>query len=327
MLFRLRPVIALLLGLALFAASPVRALDADDDGIPNKYDECKKEAEDKDNFQDTDGCPDPDNDKDGVCDPGVAQRGQGAKFAGVCRGADKCVEVPEDRDGFEDEDGCPDPDNDRDGIPDAKDKCPSDAEDRDGFEDNDGCPDADNDKDGLMDAGEKCPMAAEDKDGIQDDDGCPETDGDNDGIKDEADKCPMEPETLNGREDEDGCADRAAEALQPVQTLPLVRFRTGTDELTLESHPSLDALAKQLQAWPEKKIEIRVFGLLKGGKKEPYLDLLGRQTRAVADYLMQKGVNADQLQSAAYTVEALDAGKGLPDDFNQSRPAEVRLLN
>jgi hypothetical protein len=42
--------------------------DADGDGIPDRDDACPTEAEDRDGFQDFDGCPDPDNDGDGVID-------------------------------------------------------------------------------------------------------------------------------------------------------------------------------------------------------------------------------------------------------------------
>ena len=99
--------------------------DRDGDGIPDSIDACPDDAEDKDGFQDEDGCPDLDNDKDGIPD---------AK--------DKCPDEPEDKDGYQDDDGCPDPDNDNDGFPDAIDKCPNDAETVNGFEDEDGCPDS-----------------------------------------------------------------------------------------------------------------------------------------------------------------------------------------
>jgi hypothetical protein len=98
--------------------------DADHDGIPDDVDRCPDEAEDRDGFEDDDGCPDPDNDHDGIADA-----------------ADKCPNVPEDRDGFEDLDGCPDLDNDHDGIPDAVDRCPNQPETINGNEDDDGCPD------------------------------------------------------------------------------------------------------------------------------------------------------------------------------------------
>jgi outer membrane protein OmpA-like peptidoglycan-associated protein len=42
--------------------------DADSDGVPDERDACVDDAEDRDDFEDTDGCPDPDNDNDGVED-------------------------------------------------------------------------------------------------------------------------------------------------------------------------------------------------------------------------------------------------------------------
>ncbi|HMC95195.1 MAG TPA: OmpA family protein, partial [Polyangia bacterium] len=132
--------------------APTVPLDTDGDGIPDSVDKCPTEPEDKDGFEDADGCPDPDNDTDGIPDK-----------------ADKCPNEPEDKDGFEDADGCPDPDNDADGILDNVDKCPMEPEDKDGFEDADGCPDPDNDKDGVLDAADKCPNDP----GPPDNDGCP----------------------------------------------------------------------------------------------------------------------------------------------------------
>ena len=134
-----------------------KRLDTDGDGIPDDVDKCPTEPEDKDGFQDDDGCPDPDNDGDGIPDA-----------------LDKCPNDPEDKDGFQDDDGCPDLDNDGDGIPDNLDKCPNEPEDKDGFEDQDGCPDPDNDKDGIPDAIDKCPNQPETFNHYQDEDGCPD---------------------------------------------------------------------------------------------------------------------------------------------------------
>ena len=108
--------------------------DRDDDGIKDVDDQCVWEAEDKDEFEDSDGCPDTDNDKDKVLDVD-----------------DKCPLEPEDMDGdYADEDGCPEEDkapekpavvdSDKDGIPDDKDRCPMQAESVNGVEDEDGCP-------------------------------------------------------------------------------------------------------------------------------------------------------------------------------------------
>ena len=131
--------------------------DDDGDGINNDVDKCPTEAEDKDNFQDEDGCPELDNDEDGVPDA-----------------TDECPDLPEDLDGFEDADGCAELDNDADGIPDASDNCPIEAEDKDGFQDEDGCPELDNDNDGVPDTSDQCPLEAETANGFEDSDGCPD---------------------------------------------------------------------------------------------------------------------------------------------------------
>ena len=69
-----------------------RLVDRDADGIGDAGDRCPDDPEDRDGFQDEDGCPDPDNDQDGIGDA-----------------SDMCPNEPEDRDRFQDEDGCPDP--------------------------------------------------------------------------------------------------------------------------------------------------------------------------------------------------------------------------
>src|SRR6185436_15370406 len=103
---------------------PPKDEDPDKDGLSGAADKCPNEPEDKDGYQDEDGCPDLDNDEDGVLDT-----------------ADQCPTEAEDRDGYKDEDGCPDPDNDEDGVPDAADKCPTEPETRNGYLDEDGCAD------------------------------------------------------------------------------------------------------------------------------------------------------------------------------------------
>jgi outer membrane protein OmpA-like peptidoglycan-associated protein len=65
--------------------------DTDADGIMIPADQCPDDPEDRDGFQDEDGCPDPDNDGDGILDA-----------------ADKCPDAKEVFNGFEDDDGCPD---------------------------------------------------------------------------------------------------------------------------------------------------------------------------------------------------------------------------
>ncbi len=114
------------LGLSITVGAPDTTRhnpDPDGDGMVTSADRCPLDAEDKDGFQDEDGCPDEDNDGDGISD---------AK--------DACRDSAEDRDGFQDDDGCPEPDNDGDGIPDGKDRCPDQPETVNGQDDDDGCP-------------------------------------------------------------------------------------------------------------------------------------------------------------------------------------------
>jgi outer membrane protein OmpA-like peptidoglycan-associated protein len=86
-------------------------------------DECPNDVEDFDQFLDGDGCPETDNDADGVLDA-----------------TDRCPLESEDVDQYQDEDGCPEPDNDEDGIIDGHDMCPMEPEDADQYQDEDGCP-------------------------------------------------------------------------------------------------------------------------------------------------------------------------------------------
>jgi outer membrane protein OmpA-like peptidoglycan-associated protein len=130
--------------------------DYDFDGVLGDLDKCPRTAEDLDGYMDEDGCPDPDNDGDGIPDK-----------------RDKCSDAGGDP-SLLGPDGCPDDDIDGDHIPNDRDKCPEEPEDFDRFEDQDGCRDIDNDNDGIPDSQDACPDTAELVNGIVDEDGCPE---------------------------------------------------------------------------------------------------------------------------------------------------------
>jgi outer membrane protein OmpA-like peptidoglycan-associated protein len=104
--------------------APQAPADLDEDGVVDAADKCKDTPEDRDGYQDDDGCPDLDDDADQIPDA-----------------SDKCPQKAEDMDAFEDADGCPDPDNDEDTFLDPDDQCPGEAEVINGNEDYDGCPD------------------------------------------------------------------------------------------------------------------------------------------------------------------------------------------
>jgi len=274
-----------------------RFIDEDHDGLRDDpaIDRCIGLPEDRDGFEDHDGCPE-DNDQDPIPDE-----------------EDRCPTVNEDEDGFEDDDGCPDPDNDRDGVLDTADQCPDEAQGDRPDPARNGCPAPDRDGDGVLNAQDQCPDEARgehpdparngcpapdrDRDGVGDPDdqcpddasprdapavlhGCPETDGDHDGVEDTRDLCPVALETINGVQDDDGCPEAPPRAGAPipgalsrvrvvrtspedlgtVELLQPLRF-TAADQLLPESGPVLAQLAVALRAVtrvPDRWIELSV---------------------------------------------------------------------
>ena len=303
--------------------------DNDGDGIPDTSDRCPDQPEDRDNFQDADGCPDPDNDNDGIPD-----------------GYDACPREPEDRDGDHDEDGCPDNDRDHDGVPDDRDRCPTDPEDTDGFEDEDGCPDPDNDHDGIPDAEDQCSDEAEDIDGVEDTDGCPEAhrDRDHDGIPDAHDRCPDEPETFNGIEDADGCPEANAPALAQINgtqitILDQVNFVSSRHRIVgRASFRVLEAVHGLLHAHPEIT-HLEVQGHTDNAGDEGRNTVLSQQRAdAVRQWLVDHGIAASRLTARGYGPTAplesnsTDAGRArnrrvefhiLPDAAPATPPASA----
>jgi outer membrane protein OmpA-like peptidoglycan-associated protein len=289
--------------------------DRDKDGIFDVDDRCPDQPEDRDGFEDKDGCPDLDNDNDQVPD---AQ--------------DKCVNEAEDIDQFEDEDGCPEPDNDKDGIPDLNDGCPNaaedhggkkpndgcpassedtdgdsvndtidkcvdEAEDKDNFQDEDGCPDPDNDADGIPDDFDSCPNDAEDADGFEDEDGCPDPDNDKDGVPDAADRCPTQAETLNLNKDDDGCPDPGAEVArftkEKIELDERITFasRGGKLQVREGSVKAVNLVALIIKGHPTEVPRVRIEVFAEGiGQEETQ-----KRAEAVRDLLVSKGVDAARL--------------------------------
>jgi hypothetical protein len=103
---------------------PAAAQDRDKDGIPDDADKCPDQPEDRDGFEDFDGCPDPDNDGDGIPDK-----------------EDACPNVRGERSTDPTRNGCPNPDRDGDTYDNDVDQCPDQAEVFNGVKDEDGCAD------------------------------------------------------------------------------------------------------------------------------------------------------------------------------------------
>jgi len=254
-----------------------RFYDQDEDGIADDLDECPELAEDRDGFEDRDGCPDFDNDDDGVPDD-----------------EDRCPVEKEDEDEFQDDDGCIDPDNDGDSVPDAKDACPNEAGPAQGGKRGPGCPSKDADEDGVDDTNDKCIDQAEDKDGFADDDGCPDPDNDGDGVLDEedacpilkgetrsdpklngcpspdrdgdtyddgVDKCPDKAEDFDGVEDDDGCPDDDTDKPPALRAKPLLTLEEKADRHSLRFRvaPKLVGKADAVELDPKTLPSVRAL--------------------------------------------------------------------
>jgi len=245
--------------------------DSDGDGVVDKDDMCPAEPEDMDGVGDHDGCPENDQDGDGILDG----------FSEAER-LDQCPEEPETFNGIEDEDGCADQgdeeirddtpveelpeevDSDGDGIPDMTDDCPEQKEDPDGFESEDGCPDLDNDQDGITDALDDCPDVSEVFNLKQDSDGCPDEGG------------LVTIERTNGR------------FTRIVLSTP-VSF--DGDAIAEDSTEILNEVARLLQAYTEiLKVEIQ-------GPGEGSASVATKRADAVSKYISERGVEIDRLSA------------------------------
>jgi large repetitive protein len=290
--------------------------DTDGDTIRDPDDKCIHDPEDFDGFEDEDGCPEADNDQDGILDAD-----------------DQCpIEA-----GIPEENGCPAQDTDGDGIMNHLDQCKSEAEDFDKFQDEDGCPEADNDQDGLLDADDKCPIDAEDKDGFEDEDGCPDPDNDQDGILDVDDQCPMEQEVYNGVLDEDGCPDKGkAKVIITKERIVIeekVFFDFDKDTIQERSNPILNQVAGVLITNPQILV-VEIQGHTDDQGEEAYnTDLSQRRANSVRAYMLKRGVKSARLVAKGYGeskpligIKGLE-GKKLEEARENNRRVEFLIVN
>jgi len=296
-----------------------RGNDTDGDGVVDAEDRCRTEPEDRDDFEDEDGCPDRDNDQDTVPDAN-----------------DRCPNDPEDADNFEDGDGCADPDNDGDGVEDVDDECPSVANGAHPDEGRRGCPVPDTDQDGVLDPDDRCletavgeradpsrpgcPLPDRDRDGVADPEdqcpdeaagavadryrpGCADTDSDRDGVVGEADRCADQPETINGVTDDDGCPDTGAESVTWDNTGLVARFTLPVVVLPraqVLAAPQLAALRQLAQRIRARGAEVsRVVVEVVPGLGLPGQTEAARQAEVVGDVLIGQRISARTITTRA----------------------------
>jgi outer membrane protein OmpA-like peptidoglycan-associated protein len=240
--------------------------DTDGDGVNDADDKCPKIAG-KDN-----GCPEvdnsgPDSDKDGLSDAMEGKIGTNPN------------NPDSDGDGLNDGEEFLGVDSPKttaktSGKSDAKDAC-------DPLETGRDC---DPDGDGLTNAQE----------GVLGTDGMnPDSDGD--GVSDKEDKCP----TAAGTKEANGCALDEALLEEIKSASEHIYFNSGKSTIKAESYPDLDKLAEIFKAHPEVKATIEGHTDSQGND-QMNLNLSKARAKAVKDYLIKKGVDADHLSSEGY---------------------------
>ena len=265
--------------------------DTDGDGIPDDIDRCPFDPEDKDGFQDEDGCPDPDNDGDGIVDK-----------------ADACPNEP----GPPENHGCPVKDTDGDGVPDDKDLCPTVA----GLKVLSGCPDTD--QDGIPDNEDKCPTKA----GPKESGGCPDEDRDGDTVVDRLDKCPDQ-----FGAPPDGCPKKYTLVVvkrEKIEIKQQVHFATAKFRVLPDSYKLLNQVASVLNDFPKMKVSIEGHTDTVGGEA-PNMRLSQRRAEAVLDYLVSKGISPDRLEAIGYGPTKPIASNKTASGRARNRRTEFRI--
>ena len=305
--------------------------DYDGDGIKGDDDKCIDDPEDKDGFEDTDGCPETDNDKDGVDD-----------------GKDQCRDAPEDKDALQDEDGCPETDADKDSVLDEKDKCPLVK----GSVENNGCPDGDKDQDGVLDRLDACPAVK----GVPENKGCPDDDTDADGTVDRLDDCKTEkgpaankgcpyPDTDKDTvtDNIDNCINEAGPVENqgcPVAVKQLVVITSealvikdkvffDTDKATIQkrSNGMLDQIVSILNSHTEIK-EVQVEGHTDNvGDAAHNRTLSANRAQSVVDYLVKKGIAANRLKPMGFGPDRPAEDNATPKGKEANRRVEFNIIH
>ena len=295
--------------------------DRDGDGYDDKADKCPDDPEDFDSFEDDDGCPDKDNDKDGVLD--ASELDANRKWINLDKKTENGREVDcrnehEDIDQYEDADGCPAPDNDRDTLLDSVDKCPNDPEDFDQFEDQDGCPDTDNDKDKVLDAAEltRNPDGTyvwlnKDKkteNGVEVD-------------------CRNLPEDMDGVEDEDGCPDVLKIDNCQIKLSDKIYFKFNKWDIDPKSFKVLDEVRDTMNAAPDIKIWIDGHTDSKGSDKFNQT-LSQKRVDSVKKYLVDQGkIDGGRLEPRGMGEKVPIANNKSADGRAANRRVEFNLTD
>ena len=280
-------------------------IDSDGDGVPDYLDKCPMTSEKAYGMVDTMGCA-IDSDGDGVPDY-----------------LDECPNTPIEARGMVDEKGCP-LDSDGDGVPDYLDECPftpAEAIAAHATVDKKGCiDDGDEDGDGVPNWKDRCPHTPAQAQGHVDEFGC-EIDTDGDKVPDWKDQCPDVP----GPAYNSGCPEVKREVKNLLKkAMQGIQFETGKATIKKASYPLLDQIAATFIENPSFIVEVQGH-TDNVGKAASNKKLSQKRAEAVRDYLVQKGVNADNFTAVGYGDEKPIADNSTAAGRKENRRVEFQI--
>jgi outer membrane protein OmpA-like peptidoglycan-associated protein len=273
----------------LFGGKP--PADTDGDGVKDKKDACPETP--KGATVNDKGCPS-DADLDGVFD-----------------GLDQCADTP--RGTKVNDKGCP-ADSDGDGVTDDKDKCPDTA--KGVAVDEKGCT-LDDDVDGVPNDKDQCPDTP--VEAKVDEKGCP-VDSDLDGVTDDKDKCP----DTRAKTKVDGMGCPLVTKSRGV--LKGVNFVFGKTDLTTSSKTVLEAVAKDLNEFPNVRVEVQGH-TDSVGPAAANIKLSQGRAQTVADYLVLRGVDRTRLDVKGYGPSKPIAPNKTKEGRAKNRRVELNWLD
>ncbi len=257
--------------------------DSDKDGFRDNKDKCPFTPEDFDGFEDEDGCPEYDNDKDALADSVETNTGA---FIDVTNTGTDPNSSDTDMDGLDDYDEIMKYKTNPVSVDSDDDKL-TDGDEINNYYTNPVSKDSDNDN-------------INDYDEINIHQTNPNNaDTDGDGVLDGKDLCPTEAETFNGYNDSDGCPDRKPEVIFKKKApiiLEGINFKMGSSELTEEAKSVVMKVTRTLLDYPEMQLEISGHSD-NSGSRSINLKLSKARAQSVKQFLVDEGIEENRLQA------------------------------
>jgi outer membrane protein OmpA-like peptidoglycan-associated protein len=202
---------------------------------------------------------------------------------GVVDEKDLCLSAA----GTKENGGCPDTDGDT--VLDKDDACPNAA----GTKENGGCPDTDGDS--VLDKDDACPNVA----GPVENKGCVWPDTDGDGVADKDDKCPE----VVGTFEKQGCPELTETQIKELGAYSKqIGFNSGKATFKSGVTAQLNDLAKIMLVYPTTSFVINGYTDSTGSEGKN-LDISKKRAKAVKDYLVSQGVDANRLKSEGFGIK------------------------